>query len=133
MEQGRLASRSARGALPQPPCVITEMTQLVDRSILSNALLLLDKPRDWEDQEVVRALSLELSRVRGKGGRAPVIASVTGLETSATGLMVTLLGSATKLTNALHDMDKVYTGVLRLGQATRTYDATSAVVQVPRP
>jgi tRNA pseudouridine55 synthase len=129
MEQSRLSRRSNASKLPEAPHVITEMQQLVNPEVLRNALLLVDKPKGWEDQEVVRALHLELGRLRSKDKRLPVIANVNGLETAATGLLVTLLGSATKLTHALHDVDKVYSGIIRLGQATRTCDTTSPVLQ----
>ncbi len=45
------------------------------------------------------------------------------LDPNATGLLVLVLGRATRLSERLMSDDKVYEGILRLGESTSTYDA----------
>lgn len=52
------------------------------------------------------------------------------LDTAATGLLLVLLGDATRLTAAFAELDKCYTGVIRLGAATNTYDASGVVTEM---
>lgn len=50
------------------------------------------------------------------------------LDPMATGVLLVLLGRATKIAPYLLDGEKVYSGVMRLGVTTDTYDAEGAVV-----
>jgi tRNA pseudouridine55 synthase len=50
------------------------------------------------------------------------------LDPAATGLLVLTLGKATRLTRFLISAPKVYVGVIRLGTATDTYDASGTVI-----
>ncbi len=47
----------------------------------------------------------------------------------ATGLLVMLVGKATSLSQYLMSVDKVYSGVIRLGQSTNTQDAEGEVLE----
>lgn len=83
-------------------------------------VLPIDKPRGLTSFDVIR----RLRRV------APIrkIGHAGTLDPMATGLLVCLCGRATKLMESFMGEDKVYTGVIRLGQETASYDAETEVV-----
>lgn len=86
---------------------------------LEQAMLPVDKPKDWTSFDVIR----RLRRILGirKIGHAGT------LDPMATGLLIILVGRATKLMNRFMNLDKEYTGVLRLGEVTPSYDAETEV------
>ena len=81
--------------------------------------LVVDKPGDMTSAAVV-AVVKKLTGAR-KVGHAGT------LDPMATGVLVCLLGRATRLADYLLKGDKHYEAVLRLGQATDTQDRTGAV------
>lgn len=59
-----------------------------------------------------------------------VVHHVAGtLDPMATGLLVVCVGKGTKSSQLLTSEDKTYSGVLRLGEATPSYDSETAVSQ----
>lgn len=78
-------------------------------------LLLVDKPAGMTSHDVVHAVRrmFKIEKV-GHGGT---------LDPAATGLLILLLGRATKVSERVMGGDKVYAGVLRLGVSTSTQDA----------
>jgi tRNA pseudouridine55 synthase len=77
--------------------------------------LLIDKPAGPTSHDVVDALRRHLGLKRvGHSGT---------LDPNATGLLILLLGRATKLSERLMASDKVYEGMIKLGEATNTFDA----------
>ena len=86
-----------------------------------HGLLLLDKPQGLSSHDVV-------SLVRKIFGTKEVGHSGT-LDPMATGLMVLLLGEATKLSNYITDGDKAYQVSVRMGIETDTLDTTGTVIQ----
>ncbi len=84
-----------------------------------DGLLLVDKPMDWTSHDVVNCIRsrFNLSKTGHCGTLDPI----------ATGLLVLLLGRATKLQDRLMSEDKVYTGTMRLGVETDSEDRTGAV------
>lgn len=76
--------------------------------------LLVDKPAGWTSHDVV-------ARLRRIAGQRRVGHTGT-LDPLATGLMVCLLGPATRLSPWLTGMDKSYFAEARLGLTTDTYD-----------
>ncbi|MDP0500945.1 MAG: tRNA pseudouridine(55) synthase TruB [Verrucomicrobiota bacterium JB022] len=83
-------------------------------------VLLIDKPSGMTSHDVVDRVRRKLKMKRvGHAGT---------LDPSATGLMIVLVGKATKLSQFLMGLDKVYEGVIRFGQATTTQDADGEVV-----
>ena len=86
-----------------------------------HGLLLLDKPQGLSSHDVV-------SLVRKIFGTKEVGHSGT-LDPMATGLMVILLGEATKLSNYITDGDKAYQVSVRMGIETDTLDTTGTVIQ----
>ncbi len=86
-----------------------------------HGLLLLDKPQGLSSHDVV-------SLVRKIFGTKEVGHSGT-LDPMATGLMVILLGEATKLSNYITDGDKGYQVSVRMGIETDTLDTTGIITQ----
>lgn len=85
----------------------------------TDGLLLIDKETGCTSHDVVqRARRLTRQKKIGHAGT---------LDPDATGLLVLTLGKATRLTRFLIRAPKVYTGVLRLGAVTDTYDASGTV------
>lgn len=83
-------------------------------------LLLVDKAQGWSSFDVVKRLR-RLSGIK-KIGHAGT------LDPMATGLLICLLGSkATRAQDAWMNEDKVYTGVMRFGQTTDSYDAETPI------
>lgn len=85
------------------------------------AVLLVDKPPGWSSFDVIRRLR-RLLTVR-KIGHAGT------LDPMATGLLICLVGRATKLQDTFMGLGKTYTGTLRLGEITPSYDAETDVVE----
>jgi tRNA pseudouridine55 synthase len=86
-----------------------------------NGVLLLDKPTGHTSHDVVARLRgiLHTRRIGHAGTLDPM----------ATGLLVMLVGKATSLSQYLMSVDKVYSGVIRLGQSTNTQDAEGEVLE----
>lgn len=85
-----------------------------------HGLLLLDKPEGMTSHDVVNL-------VRRAAGQRQVGHTGT-LDPMATGLLVLLLGRATRLEPWLTKMDKTYSGQLELGLSTDTDDCTGRVL-----
>lgn len=85
------------------------------------AVLPIDKPPTWTSFDVIRRLRRVLDvRKMGHAGT---------LDPLATGLLIVLVGRATKLMQRFMELPKVYEGTMRLGEVTPTYDAEGEVIQ----
>jgi tRNA pseudouridine55 synthase len=87
-------------------------------------VLLVDKPTDHTSHDVV-------ARLRGKL-RMKRVGHAGTLDPMATGLLVILVGKATRLSQYLTNLDKEYEGTIELGETTNTQDAEGEVL-VTRP
>ena len=86
-----------------------------------DGLLLLDKPITWTSHDLVEAVRRKTElRAVGHAGT---------LDPMATGLMVLLLGKATKRSAELTGLDKTYRGSIRLGMTTDSWDMDGKVVE----
>lgn len=85
-----------------------------------HGLLLVDKPVGWTSHDVV-------AFIRKKLGQREVGHCGT-LDPAATGLLVVLLGEATKLSQYLLEQDKTYEMNVRMGIRTTTQDLDGEVV-----
>lgn len=85
------------------------------------AVLLVDKPVGITSFGVVK-------RIRH---RVPVrkVGHAGTLDPMATGLLIILVGRATKAMERFMGQDKIYTGTIRLGETTASYDAESDVLE----
>ncbi|KAF0095737.1 MAG: tRNA pseudouridine synthase B [Puniceicoccaceae bacterium 5H] len=84
-------------------------------------VLLIDKPAGMTSHDVVDRVRRKLKMKR--------IGHAGTLDPSATGLMILLVGKATKLSQFLMGLDKVYEGTVHFGQTTNTQDAEGEVVE----
>jgi len=103
---GQAAPVLARGCVPEAAAPL---------------LLPLDKPAGWTSFDVIRALRRILGvRKIGHAGT---------LDPMATGLLICGTGQATRDLSRFADMDKEYTGVMRLGEETASFDAETPVLE----
>src|SRR6478672_8112126 len=81
--------------------------------------LLIDKPAGPTSHDVVDAIRrrFQIKKVGHCGT----------LDPNATGLLVIVLGRATKLSERLMSSDKVYEGAVKFGEATNSYDADGEI------
>lgn len=84
-----------------------------------NGVLLIDKPAGPTSHDVV-------ARLRRTTGQRSIGHAGT-LDPAATGLLVLLLGCATRLSNLLTGHDKVYDATVRFGWSTTTDDAQGEI------
>ena len=82
--------------------------------------LLVDKPSGPTSHDVV-------DRIRRRFGIKKVGHAGT-LDPAATGLLLILLGRATRLSEKLMSDDKVYSGTIKFGESTNSYDADGEIV-----
>jgi tRNA pseudouridine55 synthase len=90
-----------------------------------NGLLVLDKPSGLTSHDVV-------SLVRRAAGESS-IGHLGTLDPMATGVLPLLLGKYTRLAQFFGQAEKVYTGHIRFGHATDSYDADGTANTEPRP
>ena len=88
-------------------------------------ILLVDKPLEWTSFDVVKKLRWQLKNKLGikkiKVGHAGT------LDPLATGLLVICTGKKTKEINDFIVEDKVYTGTIKVGSTTPSYDLESEI------
>lgn len=90
-------------------------------------MILFDKPRDWTSHDAVEAFR----RMLPKGTK---VGHSGTLDPLATGLLVILVGPCTRLQERLQGLDKVYSGMIRLGLSTETGDVLGKqAVRAPVP
>ncbi|HCR36826.1 MAG TPA: tRNA pseudouridine(55) synthase TruB [Opitutae bacterium] len=83
-------------------------------------ILLVDKPSGCTSHDVVARLRRKLKMKR--------IGHAGTLDPLATGLLVILLGKATKTSQYLMSLGKVYTGVMKLGEETDSQDSDGSII-----
>jgi tRNA pseudouridine55 synthase len=92
-----------------------------------SGMLLFDKPPGWTSHDAAQAFRRMLPKDTKVG-------HCGSLDPIATGLLILLVGPLTKLQARMQKLDKVYSGLLRLGVQTDTGDIAGKVVaekQVP--
>jgi tRNA pseudouridine55 synthase len=82
--------------------------------------LLIDKPAGPTSHDVVDAIRREF--------RLKKVGHCGTLDPNATGLLIIVLGRATKLSEKLMSSDKVYAGTIKFGETTDSYDAAGELV-----
>jgi tRNA pseudouridine55 synthase len=86
-----------------------------------DGVLLVDKPTDHTSHDVVARLRRKLNMKR--------IGHAGTLDPMATGLMIVLIGKATKISQYLISLDKEYEGTVELGKVTDSQDADGEVLE----
>jgi len=89
---------------------------------LESVVLPIDKPKGITSFDVIRALR-RILKIR-KIGHAGT------LDPMATGLLICLIGKSTKRMNEFLEYKKCYTGTMRFGQTTPSFDAETEVEKV---
>jgi tRNA pseudouridine55 synthase len=84
-------------------------------------VLLVDKPTDHTSHDVI-------ARLRGKL-KMKRIGHAGTLDPMATGLLIVLVGKATRVSQYLMSLDKEYTGTVTLGKVTTTQDAEGEMLE----
>jgi len=90
-----------------------------------NGLLVLDKPAGLTSHDVVAVVR------RATGEKS--IGHLGTLDPMATGVLPLLLGKYTRLAQFFGQAEKQYTGTIRFGFATDTFDAEGEAVTEPKP
>ncbi len=86
-----------------------------------DGVLLVDKPRDHTSHDVI-------ARLRGKL-RMRKIGHAGTLDPMATGLLVVLVGRATRVSQYIISLDKEYEGTVELGRTTDSQDADGQTME----
>lgn len=86
-----------------------------------DGVLLVDKPTDHTSHDVIARLRgiLKMKRIGHAGTLDPM----------ATGVLVVLVGKATRASQYLMSLDKEYTGTIKLGAVTNTQDAEGEILE----
>ena len=87
--------------------------------------MLIDKPAGWTSHDVVAVVRRQL-RTRSVGHAGT-------LDPFATGLLVVLIGRATRLARFVEAERKVYQAVVHFGVATDTDDGTGTMIATAEP
>ena len=97
-------------------CKYPELPDAFDATVLP-----VDKPKGWSSFGVVKKVRW-LTKIK-KVGHAGT------LDPMATGLLICLVGKATKQMESFMHMPKTYEGTIRLGEKTPSYDAETEVTE----
>ena len=98
-------------------------SKVSDNRVCMNGLLILDKPAGMTSHDVVAIVR------RATGERS--IGHLGTLDPMATGVLPLLLGKYTRLAQFFGQAEKSYTGTIRFGFATDTFDAEGTAVTEP--
>lgn len=125
--------KSGPKASPPPPTRIPAGVPLPeDLTAWDNAVLLIDKPKGWTSFDVCGKLRGSLAALLRRRSKEIKVGHAGTLDPMATGLLIVCVGKGTKSIDSFVAMTKEYSGVLRLGEGTPSYDA-DAEVDVTRP
>ena len=91
-----------------------------DRNMDPAGVLLIDKAPQWTSHDVVDFIRRFGFKKVGHCG---------SLDPAATGLLVILIGRATKLSERFAKQDKIYEGVMEIGKETSTHDIDGEIIQ----
>lgn len=106
-------------ALPVPQLVKPGSAH--ERDVWDCAVLLVDKPQTWTSFDVCGKLKYVL--------KVKKIGHAGTLDPMATGLLIICTGKGTKSIDSFQAMHKEYSGTMKLGEATDSYDAEGQVVE----
>lgn len=100
-----------------------------------DGILLVDKPAGWTSFDVVAKIRAQIRAQYRTRGEKPTkrqlkVGHAGTLDPFATGLLVILLGDATKKAGEFLKLDKMYEATFRLGQTSTTGDPEGEVTNV---
>lgn len=91
-----------------------------------NEIILIDKPKNWTSFDVVAKIR---SGLKTQGFGRVKVGHAGTLDPFATGLLIVLLGEATKKQSEFMKLDKEYEAVLELGKISTTGDPEGEISQ----
>ena len=97
-------------------------------SIWDNAMVLVDKPQTWTSFDICAKLRGALAATLKVKSRKVKVGHAGTLDPMATGLLIVCIGKGTKSIESFVGMQKEYSGTMRLGQSTDSYDADGKMV-----
>lgn len=102
---------------------------------MKDEVLFIDKPAGWTSFDVVAKIRGHIRRTYAAQGVKPTkrqlrVGHTGTLDPFATGLLVILLGDATKRSDEFLKLDKVYEATVRLGQTSSTGDPEGELTDV---
>jgi tRNA pseudouridine55 synthase len=100
-----------------------------DLSVWDNAVLLVDKPKGWTSFDVCGKIRGGLAGLLGRKPLKIKVGHAGTLDPMATGLLIVCVGRGTKAIDSFVGMKKEYSGALRLGEGTDSYDADGTFVE----
>lgn len=105
------------------------------RGVIEQSVLLVDKPAGWTSFDVVAKIRGTIRRSYTDRGEKPTkrqlkVGHAGTLDPFATGLLVILLGDATKKAEEFLKLDKVYEAEITLGSTSTTGDPEGEVTSV---
>ena len=103
---------------------------------MSNQILLIDKPAGWTSFDVCAKLRGQLKADYRARGEKPTkrqlrVGHAGTLDPFATGLLIVLLGDATKRADKFLKLDKVYEATVTLGASSTTGDPEGEITHHP--
>ena len=93
--------------------------------IINGKIILIDKPIEWTSFDVVKYIRKSL-QARLKVKKIKVGHAGT-LDPLATGLLIICIGKETKNISKYQDLSKKYTGIIKLGETTPSYDRETGI------
>lgn len=111
------------------------MVMQFDLSKAKDGILLVDKPAGWTSFDVVAKIRGQIRREYQEEGVKPTkrqlrVGHAGTLDPFATGLLIILLGDATKKADEFLKLDKTYEATIRLGQTSTTGDPEGEITDV---
>ncbi|HEY0965290.1 MAG TPA: tRNA pseudouridine(55) synthase TruB [Candidatus Saccharimonadales bacterium] len=106
-----------------------------DTSKAKDNILLVDKPAGWTSFDVVAKIRGQIRREYQEKGVKPTkrqlkVGHAGTLDPFATGLLVILLGDATKKADEFLKLDKIYEATIHLGQTSTTGDPEGEMTDI---
>lgn len=104
-----------------------------DLSTAKDGVLLVDKPTGWTSFDVVAKIRSQIHADYVSRGEKPTkrqlrVGHTGTLDPFATGLLIILLGDATKRSDEFLKADKTYEATIRLGQTSTTGDPEGEII-----
>ena len=95
--------------------------------------LVVDKPRGAVSRAITSRLHRSIAESLGATRKSIKVGHVGTLDPLATGVLVVSIGTATRLSNLLHDEPKRYLATFDWGWRSETADTTGPLFAVPQP
>lgn len=97
-------------------------------NFIDGEIVLIDKPLDWTSFDVVGSIRPAIRKICNT--KHIKIGHAGTLDPKATGLLIVCTGVLTKRINDFQDLAKEYTGIIKLGATTPSFDLETEIDQV---